>query len=81
MFIFESFLSLDLFRFLATTRSLLQLFSLVVAAEDSLRLDIVVVVFVVFFFVVVVVTDKAVISVIYARWNTIQLGPHDEDRQ
>lgn len=79
MFIFESFLSLDLFRFLATTRSLLQLFSLVVAAEDSLRLDIVVVVFVVFFFVVV--TDKAVISVIYARWKTIQLGPHDEDRQ
>lgn len=68
MFIFESFLSLDLFRFLATTRSLLQLFSLVVAAEDSLRLDIVVVVvvFVVFFFVVVV-TDKAVISVIYPR--------------
>lgn len=80
MFIFESFHSLDLFRFLATTRSLLQLFSLVVAAEDSLRLDIVVVVFVVFFFVVVV-TDKAVISVIYARWKTIQLGPHDEDRQ
>lgn len=79
MFIFKSFLSLDLFRFLATTRSLLQLFSLVVAAEDSLRLDIVVVVFVVFFFVVV--TDKAVISVIYARWKTIQLGPHDEDRQ